>query len=200
MSNTTPEHAFIIFPEMMSHPVLFTHPNPKKIAIFGDNDNRIVQEVLKHGNVYEIYHQNKLKPVQDTRIILSAAENIDKNTLDVIINATEATDSMLHNCFQLLHKDGILIQQSESPFDLQQLKTLREQLQNTGFKDLQILCFPQPDFNTGWRTAFMALKHGIFKRVREKIVFNKPFKTQYYNFDIHKAATVLPEFMRNNIF
>ena len=45
----------------------------------------------------------------------------------------------------------------------------------------------------------MATKRAAFKRVREKEIFNRPFTTRYYNYDVHKAALVLPEFMRSEL-
>ena len=43
-----------IFHEMMSHPVLFTHPHPKKVAVIGDETSDILHEVLKHPHLAEI--------------------------------------------------------------------------------------------------------------------------------------------------
>ncbi len=37
-----------IYHEMISHPVLFSHPNPKKILIIGGGDGGVLREVLKH--------------------------------------------------------------------------------------------------------------------------------------------------------
>ena len=195
MSDALHEYTDIIFPEMMSHPALFIHPNPKKIAIFGDTDNRILLEVLKHHSLVEIQHEHPT--ISDPRIISSTKKN-QKDTFDVIINAANADNKMLAHFFKQLNTDGILIQASVSPFQIAQLKIAASQLQTIGFSDLQFLNFPQPDFASGWRTIILALKQGIFKRLREKVVFNKSFKTQYYNFDIHKAASALPEFMRHN--
>ncbi len=40
-----------VYHEMMSHPVLFNHPNPKDVAIVGGGDCGTLREVLKHGSV-----------------------------------------------------------------------------------------------------------------------------------------------------
>jgi len=52
---------------------------------------------------------------------------------------------------------------------------------------------------SGSRTAIMAIKTGTFKRIREKDIYNKPFATKFYNFDMHKAALALPEFVREEL-
>ena len=103
--------------------------------------------------------------------------------------------------FELLHQDGILMQQTVSPFAIDPLKSHICALRDMGFSDLQLLSFSQPHAANGERSIIMALKNGMFRRIREKIIFNKPFKTEYYNFDVHKAAAALPEFIReSNIF
>jgi spermidine synthase len=40
--------------EMMSHPVLFTHPDPKSVLIIGGGDCGLLREVLKHPNVAKV--------------------------------------------------------------------------------------------------------------------------------------------------
>jgi len=37
-----------IYSEMMAHPVLFSHPKPKRILIIGGGDGGVLREVLKH--------------------------------------------------------------------------------------------------------------------------------------------------------
>src|SRR3989304_9354068 len=40
-----------IYHEMMSHPALFTHPNPRRVLIIGGGDCGTLHQVLKHGAV-----------------------------------------------------------------------------------------------------------------------------------------------------
>jgi len=40
--------------EMMAHPALFTHPNPKRVVIIGGGDCGTLREVLKHRNVEHV--------------------------------------------------------------------------------------------------------------------------------------------------
>ena len=196
----------VIFCEMMSHPVLFTHPHPKIVGILGDDENQIITEVIKHPELTEIHHarqQTQIAKHNDARIKQhdqSSWQELSKSSLfDVLIALTEPNSDTLHHYFNSLHHDGLLIQASASPFNPQALKSLVAQIKTAGFRDLHILNFPQPSYPTGWRTAIIALKHGVFKRLREKVIFNKSFKTHYYNFDIHRASMVLPEFMREAV-
>lgn len=203
MIDTIQEHANLIFSEMMTHTVLFTHPNPKTIVLVGDNIDPILDEVLKHANILEIYYSKpKKEQKENSRVIFNTNLSLLKaNSIDIIINASEFNLNQTKHCFELLHKDGILIQQSVSPFVTNPLKLHFDALHQIGFSDIQLLSFPQPNYDTGWRSILMSLKHGMFKRLREKIIFNKSFQTMYYNFDVHKASIALPEFIRNiNLF
>ena len=40
-----------IYHEMMTHPVLFTHPAPERVAIIGGGDCGTLREVLRHPEV-----------------------------------------------------------------------------------------------------------------------------------------------------
>ncbi|MCB1773157.1 MAG: polyamine aminopropyltransferase, partial [Gammaproteobacteria bacterium] len=43
-----------LYHEMMSHPVLFAHPAPKRVAIIGGGDCGTLREVLKHPEVEHV--------------------------------------------------------------------------------------------------------------------------------------------------
>jgi spermidine synthase len=198
------DHHNVIFHEMMSHPALFTHPHPKKIAIIGDETNCILAEVLKHPDLTEIIFISKKNSANQTNPKIKfycedSAEWIKKiapHSIDIIIHAAAPVNELLQTFFALLHTDGILIQQSSSLFESAGIKSLSDQLRNIGFNDQRIMHFPQPGFSFGWRSIVMACKKAGFKRIQEKAIFTRPFKTYYYNLDTHKASLVLPEFMR----
>lgn len=206
MPHSMPEHTNTIFYEMMSHPALFTHPHPKKIIIIADEDNRILQEVIKHDHLAEIVIINKTTssttiPI-DPKIQVRSGELSNElkkaapHSIDIIIHAAPASNELLKTFFTLLSNNGILMQQSASPFELSAIKSTADQLRQNGFQDQQMLHFPQPGFSSGWRSIMMATKKIGFKRIREKAIFARSFKTYYYNLDTHKASLVLPEFIR----
>jgi len=134
-----------IYHEMMSHPVLFTHPSPGNIVIIGGGDCGTLREVLKHGRVTHV-----LQVEIDERVTRLAEEyfpelcvsNSDARaefffgdgirwmqeaadgTVDVIIvDSTDPigpaeglfTEDFYRECHRALGDHGILIQQSESP-------------------------------------------------------------------------------------
>lgn len=211
--------------EMLTHPVLFTHPQPKNVAIVGAHFG-ILQEVLKHPNVSQItcigpdqqleetvakYFTHYKSDKKDQRVSYHYSKSNDWFTqlelaaasFDVIIQThldKEVLPDPYHRYFDLLKADGILVQPCESfLWQLQMMKLVMQNLQQAGFHNWQTLNFPQPSYPSGWRTVMMATKHPIFKRIREKDVFNRNFTTRYYNFDTHKAALALPEFIKEEL-
>ena len=214
------EHDGFFYHEMMAHPALFTHPHPQKIAILG-NSFGILQEVLKHPSVNEVWciaENTQLEEVvshyfsslqhgkNDERVSYHLSKPLAwfkqnaAEKFDIIIQGQHSDDYLKehYQCYyHALQDNGILIEPCQSSLlYFKTLKPLYQHLEQVGFNDCQLLNFPQPSYPSGWRTVMMATKRSTFKRVREKEVFNRQFTTRYYNFDVHKAALVLPEFVR----
>lgn len=198
----------IIYQEMMSHPALFSHPRPKSVAIIGDNGFGILEEVLRHPNITHICHVLELATSQKIKnpkvdFIIGDQESWLKSatpeSFDIIIVAQDSKPEFFNYYHKLLHIDGLLIQQSDSLFNIETLKSLQQDFTKSEFTDVNFLSFHQSGFQSGWRTALIAIKYGNLKRAREKDIFNKTFNTRYYNYDIHKAALALPQFMRDEL-
>jgi spermidine synthase len=101
------------------------------------------------------------------------------------------------SCLKALRHGGILVQQSESPLGhLPLLKSIRDAMKIAGFSAMRTLTFPQPCYPTGWWSATMARKGADLSTFRERGAATKPFATQYYNVEIHKAALAEPEFLK----
>lgn len=134
-----------IYHEMMSHPALFTHATPKRVAIIGGGDCGTLREVLKHPGVEQVwqididemvtrmsekYFPELCESNQDPRATLCFddgirwIQNCEPESLDIII--IDSTDPVgpaeglfavdfYRDCFNALAENGILVQQSESP-------------------------------------------------------------------------------------
>jgi len=217
-----------IYHEMMSHPALFIHTNPRKIVIIGGGDCGTLREVLKHPiesitqidideqvmRLSERYFPELCESNSDSRAQFLFEDgikwmaNAHKNSVDIII--VDGTDPVGHakdlfnidfykHCRRVLKSDGILVQQSESPlFHLELLKTMYTDLKATGFKTVRSLHFPQCVYPSGWWTATLASDRNL-KEFRIDSVQNKPFKTNYYNADIHQASFMLPTFLKETL-
>ncbi len=134
-----------LYHEMMSHPALYTHPNPSNVLIIGGGDCGTLKEVLKHPEVKraqqveidervtrlsEIYFPELCDSNTDPRAELHFVDGIKwvqdaaPGSYDVII--VDSTDpigpaeglfneAFYRNCHKALGDNGILVQQSESP-------------------------------------------------------------------------------------
>ena len=212
--------------EMMSHPAMFTHPNPKNVWIIGGGDCGTLREVLKHQSVKhavqididervtrlaEEYFPELCESNDDLRADLKFIDGIkwvkdaEPNSADIII--VDSTDPVgpaeglfnaefYRDCYKCLSEDGILVQQSESP--LLHIKLIKE------MRDAM------------WAAGFSALESLYFPQClypsgwwsatmagkmplnsfREQEAAEKTFETVYYNLDIHKAALAQPEFVK----
>ena len=207
-----------LYHEMMSHPVLLTHPNPQKVVIIGGGDCGTLKEVLKHPvasvtqidideqvtRLSEKYFPELCTANDDPRAQLLFQDGIQwmkdapSHSVDVII--VDSTDPIgpakgLFNsafyaeCHRVLSEKGLLIQQSESPLIHQSLiKEMRQAMQVAQFEDFLTIPFAQPVYPTGWWSATIAAKHKKGFGFRREEALFKQLKTQYYHFPLHEAA------------
>lgn len=216
-----------LYHEMMAHPALFTHSNPKRVVVIGGGDCGTLREVLRHREVEqavqveidervtrvaEQFFPELCESNGDPRAQLlfddgiAYMKNAAPDSVDVVI--VDSTDpvgpaeglfneAFYQTCFKALRQGGILVQQSEPPLtQLPLIKSMRQLMRQVGFAAVRTLPFPQPAYPTGWWSCTMARKGADLSGFRERGAHSKAFATRYYSADIHKAALVLPEFMR----
>ncbi|RFA30145.1 spermidine synthase [Alkalilimnicola ehrlichii] len=131
--------------EMMSHPALFTHPNPKRVLIIGGGDCGMLREVLKHPGVEQAvqvdidegvtraaqqFFPELCESNDDPRATLLFDDGVQyvKDAADgsvdvVIVDSTDPVgpaeglfgEAFMRDVHRILGDDGLLVQQSESP-------------------------------------------------------------------------------------
>ncbi|MFO7603494.1 MAG: polyamine aminopropyltransferase [Gammaproteobacteria bacterium] len=134
-----------LYHEMMSHPVLYTHPQPEKVLIIGGGDCGTLQQVLKHPEVRlaqqvdideqvtrlaEKYFPELCTDNNDPRAELHFADGLKwvKDAADgyydiIIVDSTDPVgpaeglfnEAFYRDCRRALGAQGLLCQQSESP-------------------------------------------------------------------------------------
>ena len=217
-----------IYHEMMTHPALYNHPNPKDVVIVGGGDCGTLKEVLKHDTIIsatqveldervtrvsELYFPELCESNNDSRATLlfedaiAWMKNAKPKSLDVIILDTTDpvgqaqrlfAEPFYRDCLNALREGGIVVAQSESPLlDLNLIVDMRKEMKKAQFVELQTIHFPLTIYPSGWWTATMARKGQKFGDFREQMSRHKPFKTQYYNADIHRGCSLLPQFMQD---
>jgi spermidine synthase len=134
-----------LYHEMMTHPALFTHKNPKKVVIVGGGDCGTLKEVLKHPGVEEAwqveidervtrmsekYFPELCEANGDPRANFFFGDgiqwmrDIEPNSIDLLI--IDSTDPVgpaeglfaldfYRDAMAALREGGIIVQQSESP-------------------------------------------------------------------------------------
>lgn len=216
-----------LYHEMMSHPALNSHHNPKNVVIVGGGDCGTLREVLKHPEVKsatqveidervtrlaEKYFPELCTANKDKRATLYFGDGIAwmKNarpeSLDLII--IDSTDPVgpaeglfgkkfYLDCIRALRKDGLLVQQSESPLlHLDLITEMHLAMREAGFAQTHLIHFPQPIYPSGWWSASFArkTKGKLAQRLAPKALAR--LKALYYNADTHRAAFAVPGFVK----
>ncbi len=134
-----------LYHEMMSHPVLYSHPHPRRVVIVGGGDCGTLREVLKHPEVElvvqveidervtrlsEQYFPELCEVNNDPRVKFIFGDGIrwinesDSGSVDIIIiDSTDPigpakglfSEPFYHDCRRVLGENGLIAQQSESP-------------------------------------------------------------------------------------
>ena len=134
-----------LYHEMLAHPVLLTHPAPRRVCIIGGGDCGTLREVLKHSDVTSVvqididervtrlaeqYFPELTASNGDPRATLLFDDGIrwiheaEAGSLDIIIiDSTDPvgpaeglfTQDFYRDCIRALGDGGLLVQQSESP-------------------------------------------------------------------------------------
>jgi spermidine synthase len=215
-----------LYHEMISHPALYTHPNPKRVWIIGGGDCGTLKEVLKHPSVEqavqididervtrlsELYFPELCESNHDPRADLKFIDGIKwvkdaaPNSVDIII--VDSTDpvgpaeglfnaAFYRDCYSCLTENGLLVQQSESA--LLHLKLIGE------MRDaMQSVGFAHLQTLYFPQCIYPSgwwsatiAGKSNLSGFREQDCANKPFETVYYNVDIHKGALAQPEFVK----
>jgi spermidine synthase len=212
--------------EMMSHPALYTHPNPKRVWIIGGGDCGTLREVLKHPSVEhavqididervtrlaEIYFPELCESNNDPRADLKFIDGIKwvkdaaPNSVDIIIvDSTDPigpalglfSEDFYRDCFNCLSENGMIVQQSESA--LFNMKLIGEMRNAMSASGFGHLqtLFFPQCLYPSGWWSATIASKTALTAFREQDSANKPFETVYYNVDIHKASLAQPEFFK----
>ncbi|MEI7840768.1 MAG: polyamine aminopropyltransferase [Methylococcaceae bacterium] len=211
--------------EMISHPALFLHPNPKRVWIIGGGDCGTLREVLKHKNVEEavqididervtrlaeIYFPELCESNGDARADLKFIDGIQwlkdaaPNSVDlIIVDSTDPVgvaeglfgEAFYRDCVACLAEDGMLVQQSESAL-------LHLQLIKDMRGAMQVAGFGHQQTLFFPQCIYPSGWWSATIASKTALTFradecaNKAFETVYYNLDIHHAAMAQPEFFK----
>jgi spermidine synthase len=214
-----------LYHEMMSHPALFTHADPRNVVIIGGGDCGTLREVLKHAGVEravqcdideqvtrmaEKWFPELCDANADPRAQLLFDDGIAymadcaPGSVDIVI--VDSTDpvgpaeglfnkAFYASCFRALKDDGILVQQSESPLVLLDLINAMRDEMRKAGFST-FATLPFPQ--PCYPTGWWSC---TLARKSEGFAFRETdaqaaqFARKYYSADIHRGALTLPPFV-----
>jgi spermidine synthase len=225
MVMTTEKDEFV-YHEMVAHPLLFTHPNPKQVLVVGGGDGGVIREVLKHPKVEKavlveiddkvIEYSKKFLPgiageLDHPRVEVIVNDGYMhihdfKDTYDVImVDSTEPvgpavnlfTRGFYQGIYDALKEDGMFVAQTDNPwFKADLIQTVHKDVREV-FPIVRVYCANIPTYPSGLWTFTMGSKKYDPLQVDEAEI--PEIKTRYYTPRLHKAAFALPRFVEELI-
>ncbi|MFS1511205.1 polyamine aminopropyltransferase [Chengkuizengella sp. SCS-71B] len=223
MVMTTNKDEFV-YHEMVAHPVLHTHPNPKHVLVVGGGDGGVIREVLKHPEVEKavlveidgkvIEYSKKYLPeiageLDNPRVEVIVNDGYmhiheNKNTYDVImVDSTEPVGPAVQlfekgfyqGIYDALKEDGIFVAQTDNPWFKGDLIQKVNQDVKEIFPIVKVYQANIPTYPSGLWTFTMGSKTVDPLNIDENNIPELP--TKYYTPRLHKAAFALPRFVED---
>ncbi len=222
-----------VYHEMIAHPALCLLPDPKRVLVIGGGDGGTVREVLRHPGIERVdlveidpvvidasreFFPGVSSELDNPRCTVHVRDGIEfvKNTPDgtydlVTVDSTDPVgfaeglfgEAFYRDCARILTPDGILVAQTESPFDTTFRDSIRQahKLLGSIFPRVDMFLAHIPTYPTGTWSFTMAGKslHPLDdfdpEETRRRIA---PFEEdlRYYNPEVHRGAFALPNFVR----
>jgi spermidine synthase len=223
MVMTTQKDEFV-YHEMVTHPALNTHPNPKHVLVVGGGDGGAIREVLKHPSVEKavlveidgkvIEYSKKYLPeiagkLDDPRVEVLVDDGFmhihnHKNAYDVImVDSTEPVGpaaklferGFYQGIYEALKDEGIFVAQTDNPwFKGDLIKKVFADVKEI-FPITRLYTANIPTYPSGLWTFTLGSKK--YDPLQVKIEEIKELDTKYYTPELHHAAFVLPRFVRD---
>lgn len=222
----TTETDEFIYHEMISHVGMMAHPHPERVLIIGGGDGGVLREVLKYESVtsaelVEIderviencrrYFPGIASGFADNRANIIVEDGLKyvkkaKTKYDVVIVDSSDpigpavglfSDDFYRDTYGVLNEDGLVVAQAESPTFYQDtfIQVMRNMRSIFPVARAYLACIPT------YVSGFWAFAVGSKKHRPEEVQPNRtPVKgLRYYSEGIHRAAFVLPPFIREMV-
>lgn len=223
MVMTTIKDEFV-YHEMVAHPALFTHPNPKRVLVVGGGDGGVIREVIKHPEVEQavlveidgkvIEYSKKYLPeiaggLDNPRVDVQVADGYmhiieSKNQYDVImVDSTEPVGpaaplferGFYQGIYEALKDDGIFVAQTDNPwFKADLIQKVNKDVKEI-FPIVRVYGANIPTYPSGLWTFTMGSK--VYDPLQVDETKIPELDTKYYTPRLHKAAFVLPKFVED---
>jgi spermidine synthase len=218
-----------VYHEMIAHPPLFTHPDPKRVLVIGGGDGGTVREVLRHkgvercvlveidGLVVDACRKHiplTAKALSDkrARVVIDDGVAFVRDTAErfdvVIVDSTEPFGpakelfgpAFYKDVRRVLTEDGIVVSQGGSPFyEISTIKNLFRLLRPV-FPVREAFLFNNLTYPGGlWAFTWGSKRLHPLRDFDAKRVARAGLPLRWYNADIHRAAFALPQFLKKEL-
>ena len=217
-----------IYHDMITHVAMATNPSIKKVLVVGGGDGGTVRELTRYSHIEKIdmveidklvvdvsreYLPITASKLDDPRVSLYFEDGIrfvadTKEIYDLIlVDSTDPigpgeglfTTEFYQNCFNILSDNGILVNQSESPYYDQfshEMKRAHKKIKNI-FPISKVYQFHMPTYPSGhWLFGFASKKLDPIKDVDFDKWNALGIKTKYYNPQLHVGCFALPSYVQ----
>ncbi|WP_312653061.1 polyamine aminopropyltransferase [Proteiniclasticum sp.] len=217
-----------IYHDMIVHVPMATNPNIKKVLVIGAGDGGTVRELVRYKSIEKIdmveidklvvdvcreYFPNSTSGLDDERVSLYFQDGLKfvsekENEYDlIIVDSTDPigpgeglfTREFYSNCHRALTKDGILVNQHESPFYEEYAKAMQRAHKRIHefFPVAKVYQVHIPTYASGhWLFGFASKSFDPVRDLNDEKWNALGLETGYYNTEIHKAAFALPNYVK----
>ena len=216
-----------IYHEMITHVPMMVHPNPEHVLIIGAGDGGAVRELVKYENVKQIdlveidemvvdvcrkYLPKTACALDDPRLQIHYEDGLkyirsceDQYDL-IIVDSTDPfgpgeglfTREFYGSCYKALRKDGIMVNQHESPFyqeDVAAMQRAHKRIVES-FPISYVYQAHIPTYPSGhWLFGFASKKYHPVDDLKREAFKNAKLHARYYNPNLHVGAFSLPTYV-----
>ncbi|NLK95676.1 MAG: polyamine aminopropyltransferase [Clostridiales bacterium] len=224
----TTEKDEFIYHEMITHVPMAVNPNIEKVLVIGAGDGGTIRELTRYDSIKQIdmveidkavvdickeYFTQTACKLDDKRVHIFYEDGLKyvrtkKDEYDlIIVDSTDPfgpgeglfTKEFYGNCYNALKEDGILINQHESPYYLNDAKAMQRAHKNihSVFNIATVYQVHIPTYPSGhWLFGFASKKYDPLLDIKEEKWNEFNLETDYYNIDVHKGAFALPNYVK----
>ena len=217
-----------IYHEMIVHVPMAVHPNVKKVLVIGAGDGGAIRELTRYKTIESIdfveidemvvdvckkYLPQTACDFGDERVhsyfqdgLKFIRKHEDEYDL-IIVDSTDPfgpgeglfTKEFYGNCYKALKKDGIMVNQHESPFyeeDAIAMKRAHKRIVES-FAISRVYQAHIPTYPSGhWLFGFASKKYHPVRDLNADKWNALGLKTRYYNTNLHRGAFCLPNYVQ----
>lgn len=220
-----------IYHDMITHVPMATNPTIRKVLVIGAGDGGTIRELTRYPSIEQIdmveideqvvevckkWIPQTASQLEDPRVRLFFEDGLkfvrqQENTYDlIIVDSTDPfgpgeglfTKEFYGNCYKALTKDGILVNQHESPFyeeDAVAMQRAHRRIKSL-FPIAMVYQAHIPTYPSGhWLFGFASKTYDPIRHLQAEQWTALGLQTKYYNPRIHVGAFALPTYVKEQL-